>query len=82
MKAFKHRNYEIPGDVAIVGFDDIPYSAVCSPSLTTVHVSRKLIGRVAAKQLIERIRDKDYIRVKTKISGTLIVRTSMKKKES
>ena len=79
MKAFRHRNYEIPADVAIVGFDDIPYSAVCSPSLTTVQVSRQLIGRVAARQLAERLLDEQYKKVKTKISGDLVVRTSMKK---
>ncbi len=80
MKAFKHRHYEIPDDVAIVGFDDIPYSAVCSPSLTTVHVPRNLIGQVAARQLVERMQNEEYTKVKTRISGKLIVRTSMKKK--
>ena len=79
MKAFRHRDFEIPEDVAIVGFDDIPYSAVCSPSLTTVQVSRQLIGKVAAGQLIERMQDEKYRKVKTRISGDLIVRTSMKK---
>ncbi|MDY4692326.1 MAG: LacI family DNA-binding transcriptional regulator [Blautia sp.] len=79
LKAFRHRGYQVPEDVAVIGFDDIPYSAVCSPSLTTVHVSRKLIGQAAARQLIERMKDEEYEKVKTKVSGDLVVRTSMKK---
>lgn len=79
LKAFRHRGYRVPEDVAIIGFDDIPYSAVCSPSLTTIHVSRKLIGRAAARQMIKRIQDKEYTKVKMKVSGSLVERTSMKK---
>ena len=77
--ALQFLGYQIPKDVSVVGFDDIPYSAICSPSLTTVQVSRQLIGRVAARQMSERLLDEQYKKVKTKISGNLVVRTSMKK---
>lgn len=46
----------VPEDVAIAGFDDIePAKMVVTPSLTTVHVKRKLMGQNVTKRLLYRI---------------------------
>ena len=39
------RSLRIPGDVSIVGFDDLPISAYMNPSLTTVRQDRLALGK-------------------------------------
>ena len=40
IKAIREAGYSIPEDISIVGFDDIPFSAVTMPALTTMRISR------------------------------------------
>jgi LacI family transcriptional regulator len=47
----------VPGDIAIVGFDDIPLAALVTPSLSTCHVSLYEIGTYAMQLLLDRIGD-------------------------
>ena len=41
----------VPQDLAVTGFDDLPYSATSNPGLTTVHLPAMEMGRLAGKQL-------------------------------
>jgi LacI family transcriptional regulator len=51
------RGMRVPGDLSVVGIDDLDMSAHVSPSLTTVHVPTARIGAQAADMLIKAIRD-------------------------
>jgi LacI family transcriptional regulator len=42
----------IPGDLSVIGFDDGPLAERLLPSLTTVRLPIRDIGRVAASRLI------------------------------
>jgi LacI family transcriptional regulator len=42
----------VPGDLALVGFDNIPESALTEPPLTTVDQSIQALGREAVRILI------------------------------
>ena len=53
--ALQFLGYQIPKDVSVVGFDDIPASERISPSLTTIHTPKKYLGIAAARQMLERI---------------------------
>lgn len=79
MKALKERGYKIPMDVSVIGFDDIPYSSISSPALTTVHVQRKVIGKQAADQLLNLLENKGHNSVKMMVTGKLVIRESVKK---
>jgi len=48
---------KVPGDVAIVGFDDIFPASLTDPPLTTVHQPMRKIGERACDRLLERIAD-------------------------
>jgi LacI family transcriptional regulator len=44
---------DVPGDVAIVGYDDIEFAAAAAVPLTSVAQPRHLLGRTAAALLVE-----------------------------
>jgi LacI family transcriptional regulator len=46
---------QVPGDVAIVGYDDIPLSALVTPPLTTCRVPRYELGVQAVRLLLDQI---------------------------
>ena len=78
IKALKEKGFRIPSDVSVIGFDDIPYSSISSPALTTVHVQRNIIGIQAATQLLQLMRDSRFSPLKTRITGRLVIRDSVK----
>lgn len=46
---------DVPGDVAIVGFDDIVLSRVVCPPISTLSISKVQMGAAAARMLLDRI---------------------------
>lgn len=51
-KALAERGYDIPGQVKIVGYDDISITAFNAVPITTVRQQVDAIGRLAAEQLL------------------------------
>lgn len=49
----KKTGIRVPEDVSITGFDDLELAQIVSPSLTTIHVPHREMGRGAAKLLVE-----------------------------
>lgn len=52
MFACQKLGLSIPGDVSIVGFDDLPMVRIANPPLTTVHVPAHEMGEAAAEALV------------------------------
>lgn len=44
---------DIPGDLSVVGFDDIPFAQYVIPPLTTVQISQKEIANMAFEALLD-----------------------------
>ena len=55
MIALKEEGYAIPDDISIIGYDDIEFSSVSSPSLTTLHLHQRTLARTAVDLLIHKI---------------------------
>lgn len=55
MGELRARGRDVPGDVSVVGFDDIVLAEAVEPQLTTVHQPRREIGQAAMKLLIEQL---------------------------
>lgn len=77
MKALAERGYRIPEDVSLVGFDDVTYSSISSPGLTTMRVPKLELGRAAVRRLRDVIQDGDKIHIKTQICTTFVERDSV-----
>ena len=75
---------KIPADVSVVGFDNIPYSAYTSPSLTTFDQPKRSIGAEAASMLLDLINTSHETGNHSKpiakmIRGQLLIRNSTAK---
>ena len=55
IRALKDAGLTVPGDVSVVGFDDIQSAAYSTPSLTTVRQPLLEMGRRGAQTLLDRI---------------------------
>lgn len=55
MKALQECGYKIPGDISVVGFDDLPFCEIASPRLTTIRVSKPEMGAAAVRRMHELI---------------------------
>jgi DNA-binding LacI/PurR family transcriptional regulator len=62
IRALKDAGLSVPGDVSVVGFDDILSAAYSTPSLTTVRQPLLEMGKRGAQVLLERIanREQEY----------------------
>jgi LacI family transcriptional regulator len=55
LAAIQAAGFHVPGDVAVMGFDDIPLARLLTPPLTTVRQFQTQLGRRAAELLLERL---------------------------
>lgn len=75
LRACKDLGIGVPGDIAVVGYDDIFVASLVNPPLTTLHVPMREVGVTIANVLLERMHgrfDPDEIVIKQK----LVVRQS------
>jgi DNA-binding LacI/PurR family transcriptional regulator len=75
-KALQEAGYSIPDDISIIGVDDIPFSSMTVPPLTTIRISRSMMGLQAVKLLRERIKHPEWPFVHMLITGELVERGS------
>jgi LacI family transcriptional regulator len=67
----------IPGDIAVVGFNNAPISEVIRPNLTTIDYPASEMGEIAAASLINKLRDIQSVNLSRIImKHRLIVRES------
>jgi LacI family transcriptional regulator len=76
LKALRERHIRIPQDIAIVGFDDTPWSAHIYPPLTTIAQPTYALGREAVRLLMRRIDEPDAAHLTVTLPTDLIIRDS------
>ena len=52
----RHRGVDVPGEMSVVGFDDVQLATLVSPALTTVRAPLARLGRRAVDLLLARLR--------------------------
>jgi DNA-binding LacI/PurR family transcriptional regulator len=74
IRALEEQGLEVPGDIAIVGFDDIPAASLAHPPLTTVQQDYSRAGEVLVDALLRQIRNQKADT--TALPARLVVRKS------
>lgn len=69
---------KIPEDISVVGFDDISFSKMFSPPLTTVQYPAYEVGRLAAMLLLDKISGHNHSTMNVKLNPKLIIRDSVR----
>jgi LacI family transcriptional regulator len=67
---------DVPRDVSIVGFDDIPLASLVTPRLTTVRQPIEEIAHVAVERLLERLEAPPRRRRRVLLNTELVFRAS------
>lgn len=79
MRAASRQGVSVPGDLAVVGFDDIPLASYVSPALTTVAQPKGHMGKRATQMVLALLsdgRDASGVVSNIVVQGNLIVRES------
>lgn len=76
IRALKDHGLKVPDDMAISGFDDIPFAALVSPSLTTVRQPRYQIGVRTMEKLLDLIAGKTLVSNRDVLNYELVIRES------
>ncbi|MGH3157485.1 MAG: LacI family DNA-binding transcriptional regulator [Streptosporangiaceae bacterium] len=82
LRALSEQGRRVPGDISVIGFDDIPESAYFLPPLTTVRQDFGELGRRALDRLLYRIANThrgahtDGLGPSTPIAPELVIRSS------
>lgn len=74
----KTAGYSIPDDISVVGYDNHIYSTICNPRLTTIDVNSRVMSTEAVDIILHKIRDGNYRRGRTLVTGKLVRRGSVK----
>lgn len=75
IRRLRETGRNVPGDVSVMGVDDVPPAAFCSPGLTTVRHELYQIGRLAVDGILGVVRKKSPV-CQTVLPAKLVVRES------
>ncbi len=76
MHYLKDKDYKIPGDVSLIGFDDVEADLMLNPLLTTVRVPKIELGAEAFRLILNILKNKKSIPKKILVPVELIIRES------
>ena len=76
LRALHEAGREVPGDVSLVGFDDIPEAAYFTPPLTTVRQDFNEMGRRSLHLLLEEIEAGERSLRRLSVAPTFVERAS------
>ena len=76
LSALHQREVRVPGDVAVVGFDDLPWAEALDPPPTVVRQPAYEVGRQAMELLLKRIMEPQRPPVTVRLRPELVIRRS------
>ncbi|NMO54011.1 LacI family transcriptional regulator [Actinoplanes sp. TBRC 11911] len=76
LNRFTARGVRVPGEISVLGFDDIAPAAMVHPSLTTVALPKEQAGRAGVDLLLQLLEQPDRPAVRRELPVQLMVRGS------
>lgn len=76
LHGFVSAGLSVPRDISVIGYDDMPYSAVFNPQLSTIRLPRRRWGQLACRKLLSVLANEPSAGQKTIITPELIARGS------
>lgn len=76
LRAARDAGLNVPEQLAVIGFDDMPLSAYFDPPLTTMRQDMEAIGRQAVRLLVHAVQEPDAPPQHLRFSSQLVVRQS------
>lgn len=76
LQAIHERHMRIPDEIAVLGFDDMPWAMSLRPPLTAVAQPAEEIGQTAARLLLDRLKEPGRPPQQVILPATLVVRES------
>jgi LacI family transcriptional regulator len=73
---FAERSIDCPGEVSLVGFNDMPFADRFQPPLTTIGIPHYEMGAAAAELMLEQLQDGDPRPQQVRLTPELVVRSS------
>ena len=74
--ALKNAGLKVPDDFSVVGFDDIEFSSIFEPALTTIRQPKFLIGQTAFEKLFKIMNGAPLDSLKDILDYEVVVRES------
>lgn len=79
MQRLQELDIRIPEDISIISFDNIPYSALVHPPLTTMNMPARFLGQRACHLVIESLNmEQDHNGITLSVSADLVIRKSVR----
>lgn len=76
IKIAHEKGLDVPGDLSIAGFDDVPLASRIWPALTTIHQPVEEMAVRATAILLRQMRGEDSNEIEHTIESTLVIRSS------
>ena len=76
IRALQDIGVKVPGDVSVIGFDDIKVAAFNNPRLTTIRQPLSNMGRIAAQCVLNRLNGSEQFRKQITVEPELVIRDS------
>jgi DNA-binding LacI/PurR family transcriptional regulator len=76
IKAINERNFKVPDDISVVGFDDSFRASECWPQLTTMRADAEVMGRMAVRRLVKRVAKEAAVPEQIFMDAELVIRGS------
>lgn len=79
IQGLQEQNVQIPQDISIISFDNIPYSGLINPPLTTMDMPARLLGQRACRMITDSLSsNEDHNGITLSVSAELVVRSSVR----